>query len=99
MDAIGFGFGCCALQVTFQANDLTEACMLYDQLGAFSPIMLTFRGYLVDSDTRWNVLSAAADCRTREEPGESPLKHQQFEFQHQGTRQLIPIHRWMVDGK
>lgn len=37
-----------------------------------------FRGYLVDSDSRWNVLSASMDCRTQEERGEVPLKSSQF---------------------
>lgn len=103
MDAIGFGFGCCALQVTFQAHNLIEACTLYDQLGAFCPIMLAltastpaFRGYLVDSDTRWNVLNAAADCRTREERGEAPLKRQKFRI---STSRYSSIDSYLsVDG-
>lgn len=37
-----------------------------------------FRGYLVDSDTRWKVLNASADCRTPEERGEAPLKEKKF---------------------
>lgn len=58
---------------------------MYDQLGAFCPIMLAltaaapaFRGYLVDSDTRWNVLNGSADCRTPEERGEAPLKDKKY---------------------
>lgn len=37
-----------------------------------------FRGYLVDSDTRWNVLGASGDCRTAEERGEAPLKDKKY---------------------
>jgi hypothetical protein len=32
MDAMGFGMGCCCLQVTFQATNIDEARLLYDQL-------------------------------------------------------------------
>ncbi len=32
MDAMGFGMGCCCLQVTFQATNIAEARLLYDQL-------------------------------------------------------------------
>lgn len=40
-------------------------------LTAASPV---FRGYLVDSDCRWNIISAASDCRTAGERGEGPLE-------------------------
>lgn len=87
MDAIGFGAGCCCLQVTFQAQNVNEARVLYDQLAPICPLMLAltagapaFRGYLVDSDSRWDVLSASMDCRTREERGEVPLKNGQFKI-------------------
>lgn len=85
MDAMGFGMGCCCLQLTFQACNIIEARTLYDQLTPLCPIMLAltaaspiFRGYLVDSDCRWNVISASVDCRTKEERGEAPLKENQF---------------------
>lgn len=44
-------------------------------LSAASPI---HRGYLTESDCRWNVISASVDCRTAEERGEVPLKENQF---------------------
>jgi hypothetical protein len=44
-------------------------------LSAASPI---YRGYLVDRDCRWDVVSAAVDCRTREERGLEPLVHDRF---------------------
>lgn len=85
MDAMGFGMGCCCLQLTFQACNITEARTLYDQLTPLCPIMLAlsaaspaYRGFLTESDCRWNVISASVDCRTPEERGEKPLKEGQF---------------------
>lgn len=87
MDAMGFGMGCCCLQLTFQACNIDEARSLYDQLTPLCPIMLAltaaspaFRGYLTESDCRWNVISASVDCRTEEERGLKPLKENQFEI-------------------
>lgn len=85
MDAMGFGMGCCCLQLTFQACNIAEARTLYDQLTPMCPIMLAltaaspaYRGYLTDVDCRWNVISASVDCRTNEERGEVPLKNDRF---------------------
>lgn len=85
MDAMGFGMGCCCLQLTFQACCITEARTLYDQLAPLCPIMLAlsaaspvYRGYLTDVDCRWNVIAASVDCRTREERGLKPLKENKF---------------------
>lgn len=81
MDAMGFGMGCCCLQVTFQACSVEEARTVYDQLVPIGPLMLAltaaspiYRGYLADVDCRWNVISAAVDDRTREERGLEELK-------------------------
>ncbi|WFD26068.1 glutamate--cysteine ligase [Malassezia nana] len=80
MDAMGFGMGCCCLQVTFQAWSMEEARTLYDQLAPLTPLMLAvtaaspiYRGLLADVDARWNVISAAVDDRTPVERGEAPL--------------------------
>ncbi|XP_045541950.1 glutamate--cysteine ligase catalytic subunit isoform X1 [Papilio machaon] len=88
MDAMGFGMGCCCLQLTFQACCITEARTLYDQLAPLCPIMLAlsaaspiYRGFLTDVDCRWNVISASVDCRTREERGIEPLKTNKFRIQ------------------
>ena len=85
MDSMGFGMGCCCLQVTFQASNLEEARILYDQLTPICPIAMALsaaspvhRGYLTDRDCRWSVISAAVDDRTKEELGEEPLKNSQF---------------------
>ncbi len=73
-DAMGFGMGCCCLQVTFQARDIDESRFLYDQLGILAPILLAltantpiFKGRLVNTDTRWDIIAAAVDCRTPSE--------------------------------
>jgi len=85
LDAMGFGMGCCCLQLTFQACNITEARRLYDQLAPLCPIMLAltaaspvYRGYLTESDCRWNVISSSVDCRTLEERGLAPLKESKF---------------------
>ncbi|KAL5277748.1 GCLC family protein [Megaselia abdita] len=85
LDAMGFGMGCCCLQLTFQACNIEEARTLYDQLTPLCPIMLAltaaspvYRGYLTESDCRWNVISASVDCRTEEERGLKPLKENKF---------------------
>eukprot|EP00050_Salpingoeca_kvevrii_P011264 m.13992 g.13992 ORF g.13992 m.13992 type:complete len:653 (-) comp3341_c0_seq1:2547-4505(-) len=85
LDAMGFGMGCCCLQVTFQACSLEEARLLYDQLAPVCPIVLAlsacapiFRGRLADRDCRWDVISGSVDDRTREEMGEGPLKNDRF---------------------
>ena len=55
MDAMGFGMGLSCLQVTFQACDIAEAAILYDQLAPLCPILLALtasspihRGWLSD---------------------------------------------------
>lgn len=85
MDAMGFGMGCCCLQLTFQACNINEARTLYDQLTPLCPIMLALtaasplhRGYLANTDCRWNIISQSVDCRTKEERGEVPLKNDRF---------------------
>jgi len=79
MDAMGFGMGLCCLQLTFQAHSMSEARELYDQLAPLCPIMLALtasspaqRGFLVDRDCRWDVISASVDDRTRQERGLEP---------------------------
>lgn len=80
MDAMAFGMGSCCLQITFQAKNINEGRVLYDQLSPLGPIMLAltaatpiYKGFLVDTDVRWNQISRAVDDRTREELGEAPL--------------------------
>jgi glutamate--cysteine ligase catalytic subunit len=82
MDAMAFGMGSCCLQITFQAKNVREGRIMYDQLSPLGPIMLAltaatpiYKGFLVDTDVRWNQISRSVDDRTPEELGEKPLKH------------------------
>jgi len=85
LDHMGFGMGCCCLQMTFQAVNVDEARWLYDQLTPITPILVAlsaatpiFRGYLADVDSRWDIISASVDDRTKEERGLVPLKNNKF---------------------
>lgn len=85
MDAMAFGMGSCCLQITFQAKNIREGRTLYDQLSPLGPIMLAltaatpiYKGFLVDTDVRWNQISRAVDDRTAEELGEVPLKNDRW---------------------
>ena len=77
MDAMAFGMGSCCLQITFQAKNIAEGRKMYDQLSPLGPILLAltaatpiYKGFLADTDVRWNQISRAVDDRTREELGE-----------------------------
>ena len=78
MVAFAFGRVSCCLQITFQAKNMTEGRKLYDQLSPLGPILLAltaatpiYKGFLVDTDVRWNQIGNAVDDRTREELGEA----------------------------
>lgn len=81
----GIGASCSCLQVTFQASNLKEARLLYDQLTPLTPILLAlsasspiWRGYLSEIDCRWQVISQSLDDRSPEEKGELPLKNDKY---------------------
>jgi glutamate--cysteine ligase catalytic subunit len=85
MDAMAFGMGSCCLQITFQAKNIQEGRKMYDQLSPLGPILLAltaatpiYKGFLVDTDVRWNQISRAVDDRTPEELGEKPLKNDRW---------------------
>jgi glutamate--cysteine ligase catalytic subunit len=85
MDAMAFGMGSCCLQITFQAKNIREGRTLYDQLSPLGPILLAltaatpiYKGFLVDTDVRWNQISRAVDDRTAEELGEAPLENDRW---------------------
>jgi hypothetical protein len=40
MDAMGFGMGCCCLQLTFQCCNIEDARRMYDALIPVGPIMV-----------------------------------------------------------
>jgi len=42
MDAMGFGMGCCCLQLTFQACNVVDARRMYDGLIPIGPILVWF---------------------------------------------------------
>jgi glutamate--cysteine ligase catalytic subunit len=76
MDAMAFGMGCCCLQVTMQCKNEVDSRYLNDQLAILGPIFQAlsaatpmYKGELVDTDTRWNVISQAVDDRTPAELG------------------------------
>ncbi|EKD20254.1 uncharacterized protein L3040_000513 [Drepanopeziza brunnea f. sp. 'multigermtubi'] len=85
MDAMAFGMGSCCLQITFQAKNITEGRRMYDQLSPLGPVLLAltaatpiYKGFLADTDVRWNQISAAVDDRTPEELGERPLNENRW---------------------
>ncbi|KAH7092248.1 glutamate-cysteine ligase [Paraphoma chrysanthemicola] len=85
MDAMAFGMGSCCLQITFQAKNIEEGRKMYDQLTPLGPILLAltaatpiYKGFLADTDVRWNQISRAVDDRTPEELGEKPLKNDRW---------------------
>lgn len=85
MDAMAFGMGSCCLQITFQAKNIEEGRKMYDQLSPLGPILLAltaatpiYKGFLADTDVRWNQISRAVDDRTPEELGEKPLEHDRW---------------------
>lgn len=85
MDAMAFGMGSCCLQITFQATNIAEGRKMYDQLSPLGPILLAltaatpiYKGFLADTDVRWNQISGAVDDRTPEELGEKPLKNNRW---------------------
>lgn len=90
MDSMGFGMGCCCLQVTFQARDLKESRHLYDQLAVLCPIFLAltagspvFKGLIADTDVRWSTIAQSVDCRTPTEYG-----FEEGESKRRGVRKI-----------
>jgi glutamate--cysteine ligase catalytic subunit len=86
MDAMAFGMGSCCLQITFQAKNIEEGRKMYDQLSPLGPILLAltaatpiYKGFLADTDVRWNQISRAVDDRTPEELGEQ-VQHLTFQL-------------------
>lgn len=85
MDAMAFGMGSCCLQITFQAKNIGEGRKMYDQLSPLGPVLLAltaatpiYKGFLVDTDVRWNQVSGSVDDRTPEELGEKPLSNDRW---------------------
>ena len=74
MDCMGYGMGCCCLQVTLQSKNIDEAMYLYDQFAILSPILLAISAScpiinenICNTDTRWDIISQSVDDRIKEE--------------------------------
>lgn len=74
LDELEIGTGCCSIQTTFQAANESEARWLYDQLIPLGHVLLAmtaatpmWKGYLVDTDIRWQRFGDLVDDRR---PGE-----------------------------
>jgi glutamate--cysteine ligase catalytic subunit len=102
MDAMAFGMGSCCLQITFQAKNITEGRRMYDQLSPLGPILLAltaatpiYKGFLADTDVRWNQISAAVDDRTPEELGEAVSVSKPF-MKPPNIYQPLKHNRWRI---
>ncbi|GMH63001.1 hypothetical protein TrST_g9911 [Triparma strigata] len=96
MDAMGFGMGCCCLQVTFQAKDIDESRIIYDQLAVLSPILMALtastpflKGRIADIDCRWGVISESVDDRTRAERGMDAVAEDTDTMAGKGKKRLF----------
>ena len=74
MDSMGFGMGCCSLQVTIGCDSLDDSLKIYDQLIPLAPLLLVitsstpiYKGKLSDYDNRLLIISKSIDDRTDEE--------------------------------
>ena len=61
MDCMAFGMGCCCLQVTFQAADMSQARFIYDQFAILSPIMVPITNGIHYSNTDY-ILVGSDGC-------------------------------------
>ncbi|ELA46697.1 hypothetical protein VCUG_01847 [Vavraia culicis subsp. floridensis] len=76
IDSMGQGMGCCCLQITVQPGSMDDARFIHDQLAILSPLLLRLTratpfacGKLLNTDTRWDMITYSVDCRTDEERG------------------------------
>ena len=74
MDAMGFGMGCCSLQITIGCDSLDDSLKIYDQLIPLAPLFLILssstpihKGKLCEYDNRWIIISKSVDDRNEEE--------------------------------
>lgn len=103
MDAMAFGMGSCCLQITFQAKNIEEGRTMYDQLSPLGPILLAltaatpiYKGFLADTDVRWNQISRAVDDRTPEELGEQVSAGWRCYRSSTDSRQPLKNDRWRL---
>ncbi|KAJ5109925.1 Glutamate-cysteine ligase catalytic subunit [Penicillium argentinense] len=81
LDRLDIGIGCCSIQTTFQTANEAEARWLHDQLMPLGPIFLAmtastpiWKGYLVDSDCRWQRYGDLLDDRLQDEKESIPAR-------------------------
>lgn len=74
LDQLDMGLGCCSIQATFQTSNESEARWLHDQLIPLGPIFIAmtaatpaWKGYLVNSDCRWQRYGDLLDDRSPDE--------------------------------
>lgn len=103
MDAMAFGMGSCCLQITFQAKNMEEGRKMYDQLSPLGPVLLAltaatpvYKGFLADTDVRWNQISRAVDDRTPEELGEKVGSVARFPCRFRSTNEKQSLWRTTV---
>ena len=63
MDAMGFGMGCCCLQMTFQACSMEEARRVYDALVPVSSVMASCSSFCVFTVALSTAVTARFDRR------------------------------------
>lgn len=104
MDSMGFGMGSSCLQVTMQATDIAQARYLYDALAPLTPVLLAvsaaapiFKGFLVNQDVRWNVISGAVDDRSFVERDVEPYAGYDF-FGGLDVAELVKKHLELLGG-
>ena len=105
MDSMAFGMGMCCLQITFQALDINEARDLYDQLAVVAPLFMAIsagtpmiKGWLLDTDTRWDVISGSVDCRSHSPPLQPSQLLTETLTEHASSVDLSPIRRRSKPG-
>lgn len=76
IDSMGQGMGCTCIQFTYQLENIEMAKFIFDQLTIFAPLLMRLTrstpyntNHLLNTDTRWNLISMSVDDRTREESG------------------------------
>lgn len=103
MDAMVFGMGCCALQITLGTCTLNSTCYLYDQFLPLMPLLLAlsssapiYRGKLSGFDNRFSVISQAVDDRTEEE--RNPMSNKYiYKSRYSAVYSYISQHEYVQD--
>jgi glutamate--cysteine ligase catalytic subunit len=103
LDAMAFGMGCCALQITLGTCTLNSTCYLYDQFIPIMPLLLAlsssgpiYRGKLSGFDNRFSVICQAVDDRTEEE--RNPMSNKYiYKSRYSPAYSYISQHEYVQD--